>query len=253
MLPGVDDGAEDWEASMAMARMAVEDGITQAVLTPHWTGAPGEPARVGERFQELEQRLAGESIPLRLHRGNEVVLVPTLAQALDEQRALTLGGSSYVLLETAQLEHGVYTHSALFQLQSSGYRIILAHPERVRAWQTDQNDLLQLLWRGCYLQVNAGSLLGSFGTAARKAAEQFLRFGWVSLLASDGHSPTVRPPLLSEALSRCSKLIGSEAAHFLVQDNPLRVLCNDMLPAVDPDAVRSRRSFWFLRWPFGTG
>src|SRR5436309_14283837 len=98
MLPAVDDGAEDWEASLAMARMAVEDGVSQCVLTPHWTGAPGESETVQQRFQELEQRLKDERLPLRLHRGNEVVLVPGLARALEEQRAFTLGGSSYLLL-----------------------------------------------------------------------------------------------------------------------------------------------------------
>jgi protein-tyrosine phosphatase len=222
------------------------------VLTPHWTGAPGEPETVGCRIQELQQRLSDEEIPLRLHRGNEVILIPSLVQALEERRAFTLGGSSYLLLETAQLEHGAYTHSALFQIQSSGYRIVLAHPERVRAWQSNQSDLLQLLWRGCYLQVNAGSLLGSFGVPARKAAELFVRLGWVSLLASDAHSPESRPPLLSEALRRCAKLIGAPAAQALVEDNPMRVLCNEMLPPVDPDSIHNRRPAWLPRWPFGS-
>ena len=35
LLPGIDDGSPDLAQSLAMARMAVADGITRAVLTPH--------------------------------------------------------------------------------------------------------------------------------------------------------------------------------------------------------------------------
>ena len=35
MLPGIDDGAEDIDISLEMARMAVDDGITHCVFTPH--------------------------------------------------------------------------------------------------------------------------------------------------------------------------------------------------------------------------
>lgn len=250
MLPFLDDGAEDWEAALAMARAAVEDGINQTVLTPHWTGATGEAEAVREKLEQFKTRLAADGLALRLHLGNEVVLVPALVKALEEERAFTLGGSKYILLETAQLEHGAYTHNALFQLQSHGYRIILAHPERVRAWQSDLGDLLQLLWRGCYLQITAGSLLGEFGVPARKTAELFLRLGWVSLLASDAHSPGSRPPLLSQAVKRCARIIGGEASQALVNENPMRVLCNEDLPPVDPDTAHNRRPSWLPRWPF---
>ena len=35
LLPGIDDGAPDLEASLALARVAVQDGITHLVCTPH--------------------------------------------------------------------------------------------------------------------------------------------------------------------------------------------------------------------------
>lgn len=250
MLPFLDDGAEDWDAALDMARIAVEDGISQSVVTPHWTGATGEAESVREKLEQLQVRLADEHLALRLHLGNEVILVPALVNALEEERAFTLGGSKYILLETAQLEHGAYTHNALFQLQSHGYRVILAHPERVRAWQSDLSDLLQFLWRGCHLQVTAGSLLGEFGVPARKTAELFLRLGWVSLLASDAHSPTSRLPRLSDAVKRCARIIGGDASQALVNDNPLRVLCNDDLPPIDPDAAYRRRPSWLPSWLF---
>lgn len=249
LLPFIDDGASDWEASLAMARMAVDDGITQTVATPHWTGAPGEMEKITTHLEELRVRLEGAGLPLRLHLGNEVVLMPRLVEALQSGRAKTLGGSSYILLETAQLEHGAYTQSALFQLQSSGYRIILAHPERVKSWHGSVAPIRDFLARGCSLQINATSVLGGFGPVVRKQAEELLRLRWVSILASDAHSPRSRPPLLAEARRRCADLIGVEAANTLVQRNPARVLCNEELPYVDIDAVPERRSWFSLFRP----
>lgn len=35
ILPGIDDGAPDYEVSLAMAQRAVADGITITACTPH--------------------------------------------------------------------------------------------------------------------------------------------------------------------------------------------------------------------------
>jgi protein-tyrosine phosphatase len=248
VLPFLDDGAPDWEASLSMARAAVQDGIQQCIATPHWTGGPDETAAIRERAEEFRQRLTDAGLGLKVHLGNEVILVPKLVEALKEGRALTLGGSSYVLLETAQLETGAYTHSALFQLQSAGYRVILAHPERVRSWLGYLGELRELLQRGCFAQVNAASLVGGFGKSVQRAAEELVRLGWISILASDAHSPTKRPQLMGPAVKRCTQLIGAERAHALVHTNPARVLCNEQLPYIDMEDPPRRRFPW---WPFG--
>lgn len=248
VLPFIDDGAADWDASLSMVRMALDEGINQCVATPHWTGAPGEAEKVRAQADELRTRLAAEGLHYKVHLGNEVVLVPRLVESLKSGTANTLGESSYVLLETAQLEQGAYTHNALFQLQSSGYRVILAHPERVRGWQGGLDEIRELLQRGCHLQINAGSLCGDFGAGAQKAAEELLGVGWVSILATDAHSPNSRPPRLRSALERCTTLIGERAAQDLVGRNPTRVLCNEQLPYPDSDAVAKKRAWFSLPW-----
>ena len=39
LLPNLDDGAANWDESLAMARLAQEDGITCIVATAHQLGA----------------------------------------------------------------------------------------------------------------------------------------------------------------------------------------------------------------------
>jgi protein-tyrosine phosphatase len=249
LLPNVDDGPKDWETALRMVSLAQADGIRQVITTPHWTGVPEETERVRRRFAEFQSRCEG----LEVFLGQELVLMPQLLTSLQEGSALTLAGSAYLLLETAQLEFGAFKHQALFQLQSHGYRIILAHPERVPGWQREPSELRKLLERGCYAQVNAGSLTGSFGRSAQRAAESFVRRGWVSLVASDAHSDSGRPPLLSAAVERCEALVGERATELLVTDNPARVLCNELLPYPnldEPERERAGRR-WF--WPWGRG
>jgi protein-tyrosine phosphatase len=247
VLPFVDDGADDWEDALAMARAAADDGIRQCIATPHWTGRAGESDEFNSKLTELRERLATEKIPLRVHAGNEVILVPNLVESLKAGTAFCLGESSYVLLETAQLEHGAYIQQALFQLQSAGYRVILAHPERMTKWHTNLAPLRDLMQRGCYLQMNGTSVLGGFGREVQKAAENLLKRNWVSLLATDAHSPRSRPQILSPAVERVAALIGAEKARAMVVDHPSRVLCNEMLPYIDLDAPEPKRRFW----PFG--
>ena len=76
ILPGVDDGSADEEESCAMARLAVESGVTDIAATPH-CNAPDPfynyaDSALHARFARLRQRLEREQIPLRIHEGMEV-------------------------------------------------------------------------------------------------------------------------------------------------------------------------------------
>jgi protein-tyrosine phosphatase len=250
LLPAVDDGPKDWDTTLRMLEIAQGDGIRKAITTPHWTGTPHETERIQSRFSEFKARCAALPGGFEPFLGQELILVPQLLDALRSGTALTLAESSYVLLETAQFEHGAFNHQAVFQLQASGYRIILAHPERVKSWSSASEELRTLVERGCYLQINAGSLTGSFGRSTQRTAEALVRCGWASLLASDAHSDSSRPPILSEALERCRSLAGDRAAELLVSDNPARVLCNELLPYpnLDANTAAERPKRWFWPW-----
>jgi protein-tyrosine phosphatase len=90
------------------------------------------------------------------------------------------------------------------------------------------------------IQVSAGSILGRFGSTARRSAHQILRRGWCHVIASDAHSPDGRPPILSTARDAAARLVGPEAAHLSVADIPAAIVAgrrvNPMLPL--PSAPR---------------
>ena len=72
LLPGVDDGPEDLEESLAMARVAVEDGIQGVVATPHFrTGVyPNTKPDILERLKSLQEALREYRIPLAVYPGS---------------------------------------------------------------------------------------------------------------------------------------------------------------------------------------
>ena len=98
---------------------------------------------------------------------------------------------------------------------------------------------------GAVLQVDAESLLGLWGSAAKRCAEELLTAGQVGAMASDAHSCSRRPPRLTAALARALELIGSDA-DLLVRATPEALLSGTFagLPAraasaASPDPGRS--------------
>jgi protein-tyrosine phosphatase len=236
LLPGIDDGSPDWETTLAMARLAVADGITAIVATPHWPlegRTPGPLVR--ELAAETQERLRAAEIPLRVFPGHELEITTGLAEALAAGDALTLADSRFILLETPYFDLPVFLRDLVFRLQSQRFRPILAHPERNPRVQRDVTCLEDIVAAGCLLQINAGSVLGLFGPRPRRAAEALLARDWVQLLASDAHGAAQRPPLLAEATSAAARLVGPAAAGALVGATPFAIV-QDLTPPPMPAA-----------------
>ena len=98
MLPGVDDGSASEADSLEMGRIAARSGVTAIALTPHCNLPEGQgnyyDGALETRFRRLAMLFRQEGLPVTLYRGMEVFSTPELPRLLDEERLLTLGGSS---------------------------------------------------------------------------------------------------------------------------------------------------------------
>ena len=74
LLPGVDDGPADMEASLELARAAVADGTGTIVVTPHVRADLGvtDAVEIHARVMELRHALDRADIPLELRCGGEL-------------------------------------------------------------------------------------------------------------------------------------------------------------------------------------
>lgn len=253
ILPGLDDGASDWEQALAMARVAVDDGITDMICTPHWVLGKYENTRgaILERFAEFEARLAAAKIPLRIHPGAELRLDTSIPARLKAGELGTLGnGSGYILLELPDETLPENLHEFFWTLQIAGFRPILSHVERNPVLREHPRRLLNWVESGILTQVTAASLLEEFSTEIREFALMLVERRLVHMLVTDTHSLRMRKPQLSAACRVVEAAVGPEAVTRMVLDTPRHILRGEAVPVVDPLPLPEPKKggFWsFLR------
>ena len=228
ILPGVDDGAEDLETSLAMARMAVEDGIEVMACTPHFM--PGlydnDAADIRQRIIELNQRLVEENIDLALVVGGDAHIRIDFIDCLRDGRILRLNESRYVLFEPSHVTMPPRLEDLLFNILMAGFVPILTHPERFRWIESNYEVFRRMVEAGVWMQITAGSLTGRFSKRAQYWSQKMLDEGLVHIVATDAHNCKSRPPLMQEAFYAATQQVGLDEARHLVLTRPQAVLEN---------------------------
>lgn len=225
ILPGVDDGAAEFEDSLEMARIAANDGIEKIVATPHIRDDQYTKKSITRRTDKLNRMLGHHGISVDIFPGAEISsLIPASAV-----KAYTINHTPYALIEFPGNHVPLNADEILFQLLINGFKPIIAHPERNLGILRDPEKLFRLLNADIYIQITAGSLTGMFGREVRKLSVHLLKKGLVHVMASDAHSPLYRRPILSKALAYAEKLIGRENARDLVIHHPDAIIKGNSL------------------------
>lgn len=229
ILPGLDDGAKSLEEALQMAEMAIEDGITHVVGTPHANGEyVFDSNLVRQRRNELQSRLGDR---LTLGTGCDFHLsVENLENIRSWPKNYSINHKRYLLVEFADFAIPPTAEEALHRLQLLGLSPIITHPERNQLIRAQPQRLWGWLKQGCYVQVTAQSLLGKWGETARKQVEDWLEQNVVHFFASDAHNTTHRPLQLRQAYSVVAGRWGESLAQSLFRENPLAAFEGRELP-----------------------
>jgi protein-tyrosine phosphatase len=249
ILYDLDDGALTIHESLAMAQMAAEDGVRVIAATPHSPASTASraysPALIRERIDQVNAALAAEGLPIEVVAGTEIAFEPGVVERLRRGEVLAYGRSRAILLELARNMFVPSFEDVVFALQIAGYRVVLAHPERIVEVQHDPNRLLPLIERGVLMQITAEALIGKQGELLRATAETLLMHGMAHVIASDAHGvPPRRSPRLAAARERAAELIGGEAAQALVTAVPAALLYDQPLRLAPPRPVTQRHGRW---------
>lgn len=228
LLPGIDDGCKSVEESIACAKVLVANGYTHAFCTPHiWPTYKGvSRVSVPRWCAALQKALDAAAVPLRLLPGGELNLYLGVEKTPHEDLVpLALG--KYMLVDMWVAEIPPFFEPAIRWLQSMGLKVILAHPERMRAVQDrpdviDYFDSLDVL-----LQGNLQCFGDKPDAITRRCAERFLLDGRYFLLGSDSHNPQSMGIRMA-GLARVMELVGEEAVQTLTVTNPCK-LAPDLL------------------------
>lgn len=183
ILFGVDDGASTPEESLAILGVLEQQGLKALWLTPHtMEDVPNTTEGLKARFEELKAIYSG---PIELHLASEYMMDDAFEKHLADNDFLTHAEEGSVLMETSTWS-GPYNFWELIDTtMRSGYRPVLAHPERYEYMGRKEYERLHNM--GVRLQLNYPSLVGIYGSHVKEKAEMILRNGWYDMAGSDCH------------------------------------------------------------------
>jgi len=233
LLYGLDDGARTLEDSLNMTRMAIEDGITHIVCTPHanhrYRFDPEiNNARLNDIKQELNRTGDGDKITFGLGCDFHMTY-DNIEDAKVNPAKYSINGNGYLLVELPDEGIPVGLTETFYQLQLAGLTPILTHPERNATLQRNPDRMKNWIRGGLLVQVTAGSVIGRFGRLAQALASRMLADNWVHVIATDAHNVSSRPPKMRQATEAIEEMYGAETARRLCVENPRRIFYGKQL------------------------
>lgn len=251
-LPGVDDGATDFEVAVEMLKMAADDGITHLVATPHCNYEyPFDPEVNRTKAAQLQKAVGSR---IQLYLGCDFHLsYENMKELPAKKEQFAINRSQYILAELGDHFIPDQVDQLFYEIQVAGLVPIVTHPERNAVCRRHPEMIHVWVTRGCLIQVTAQSYLGRFGAEPQRFTEMLLTRNLIHFFASDAHDLRRRPPLLSSCYEKLKQAAGEASADLLMKQNPLAVIEARPLPpnppALGPAAGKSRRSiFSFLRF-----
>jgi protein-tyrosine phosphatase len=242
LLPGLDDGSPDLEAAVELARECAAGGVRVMAATPHLR-ADFPSVRVAElesRVRALQSALDAAGVELRVVSGGEVDVLWAQSASDEDLRLASFDGlGTDLLVETPYGELPPIFEDLLFKIRIRGFRVLLAHPERNRSFQTDPGRLLRLVEGDVLVQVTAASVVG--GGRAGKLALRLIEDGHAHVIAGDLHRAGGSRASLREAVAAVDGARGA----WLTEAVPAAILEGRPIPPA-PAAPR-RRGGWFRR------
>lgn len=242
ILPGLDDGAQTMEESIAMAKTAVEQGIDTIVATPHHlhTRYKNPKNLVLQKTAQLNEELFQEGVLLTVLPGQEVRLNGDI-EAFESDKILSINtDSGYVFLELPSHDVPHYAKKMIYDIQLLGYKPVIVHPERNRILRQQPDQLYNFVRNGAITQVTAASLVGKFGREVQKFAYQMIEFNLTHLVASDAHDTKKRGFFMKEAYNKVEKKFGTDMMYQFME-NAHVILDGEMVYTDPPERIRTRK------------
>lgn len=227
ILPGIDDGAKDWNESVRLLKMAYRQGVRHIIATPHFSLSQ-DLALLRDIYERLDQKAWAISENYHISLGQEIMYSENLLEYLETEKALTLAGSRYVLIEFGLNDSMNKMERAVRQIVQASYFPIIAHVERYKCLERE-GSAEELTKYGAYLQINAGSLNHGWMDKRTRWCKKNLKKGTIHFLASDMHNTVSRPPEIRAAIACMEQWAGEELAIQIARENPGFILADKML------------------------
>ncbi len=190
ILPGIDDGAKDVNASLYLLESLKKLGISKVIPTPHTMHQlyPNNAVTIETAYKSISTTVKTEpdKYPGIIGYSSEYLLDDQFP-LLRESKQLLGFAHNHVLIEMSYAAASPILEEEIYQLQLAGYTPILAHPERYNYLHGNFNYYENLVRRGCQFQLNLISLTDYYGKDVQKNALKLLDMQLYHWAGTDAH------------------------------------------------------------------
>lgn len=189
LIPGIDDGSKSIEESLKLAQGLVDLGYKKVITTPHIMSDyyRNTPEIIKNGWENLTQAFKKTDISLEVIPAAEYYIDYEFVNKIGKEELLTFG-NNYILVEFSFVEPPKNLKEAFFELQTNGYKPILAHPERYLYWNKNHSALFDLKDREILFQLNLLSLIGRYGPGVVSTAKVLIENKLIDFLGTDLHN-----------------------------------------------------------------
>ncbi|RMG78257.1 MAG: capsular biosynthesis protein [Bacteroidetes bacterium] len=188
-IPGIDDGAKNIKESVALIKRFKAWGYQKVITTPHimndyYTNTPDI---IQEGLKKVKTALEEQGVDIQIEAAAEYLSDDGLPGKIAQKNILAFG-KKYLLFELPFLEEPLTVKNIIFQIQTSGFVPVLAHPERYMYWHKSFNKYVELKERGVLFQMNITSLSGHYSPEVQKTAYKLINEKMIDFAGSDCHN-----------------------------------------------------------------
>jgi protein-tyrosine phosphatase len=226
VLYGLDDGAPDEAAALALLDGLAALGITEQCVTPHQKASQYLPAwdRIEATLAALERVRKPHHPTLRLGAENmwdDVFYSRVLDNSIPHYRGTV---AFLVEIPPPLMPPGMVVQ--MFRWRMAGKVPVLAHPERYHAlW--DNDELARQLRNSCAFAIDLAAVGGFHGKREMKAARHLLEHGLATCVATDAHQLGDLQQA-TQGLAWIDKKLGHAAVERLFDHAPRAILRGEL-------------------------
>lgn len=188
LIPGIDDGSQTMDQTIAMLAKFQELGYKKVITTPHVMSDsfPNTSENILSGLADVRAEIKKVGLTIEIEAAAEYYFDETFVAKIKAKDLLTFG-DNYVLLEFAFHSPPQYIDQMFFELQSRGYRPVVAHFERYMYYLGKIDRAVEWRQKGINIQININSLSGHYGPDIKKQAERLIDAGEFDFIGTDCH------------------------------------------------------------------
>lgn len=219
LLPGIDDGSDSTETSLAMLDLWRSQGIRRICCTPHFYAYSNTPARflvnrknAYEKLQiAMRQADSSPDVWPKLLLGAEVHFFDGMSSS-EDLPSLCLHGTNLLLVEMPFRKWTDRMLEEIVQINHRGLQPVAAHIERYFDFNSGRMIRRFMEDTGVMIQCNASFFLNQ---RTRRHALKMLKKEQIHFLGSDAHNMEGRKPNLGPALELIEDKLGGASLEWL--------------------------------------